>query len=148
MNGNPVGLFTAFSTFPAQNRIAIRAAKPRTPLRAVVAIIIRGTTAEALGISSAVDQQSARIHRQPTLTIEVNQRILPIWQAPSAPVGFQKVSFDTTSDLKAARIALTEERVDSGHDANKERQALRAPSSTILKISKNFRRASVRRCVH
>ena len=71
-----------------------------------------------------------------------------MWQAPSAPVGFQDVSFDMTADPNAFRTALTEERVVTGYDADKERQALRTPSSTILKMSEDFRRAAVGRRTH
>lgn len=66
MNGYPVGLISALSTFPAQKRIAMRAAKPRTPLRIVVAIIVRGTTVEAFGISSAACQQTVSAYPSKT----------------------------------------------------------------------------------
>ena len=67
MNGYPVGLFAAVSMSPAQNRMAMRAAKPRTPLRMVVATIVLGTTVEASWISSAVYKQSAYSHEYDTL---------------------------------------------------------------------------------
>lgn len=54
MNGYPVGLISSFSTSPAQKNIAMRAAKPRTPLSMVVAIIVRGANVEAFAISSVV----------------------------------------------------------------------------------------------
>ncbi len=46
---------------PEIRTIAIRAAKPRTPLITVAAIIVRGTTVDAFGISSAICQQSANL---------------------------------------------------------------------------------------
>ena len=42
----------------------------------------------------------------------------------------------------------TGKRVKPGYDAHKERQALRAPSSTILTMPKHFRHAAVRRRAH
>lgn len=45
----------------------MRAAKPGIPLRIVVAIIVRGTTVEAFGISSAGHQHLGHIHQYPML---------------------------------------------------------------------------------
>src|SRR3954465_14472099 len=54
MNGYPVGLIKAFSTSERLNRMAMRAAKPKTPLMRTEVTIERGTTTEALWISSAI----------------------------------------------------------------------------------------------
>lgn len=71
-----------------------------------------------------------------------------MWQALSAPVGFKDVSLGMTTGPKAYKVGLTEERVNTAYDADKERQALHAPSSTILKLSEHIRRAAVVRRAH
>lgn len=53
MNGYPVGVFSALSTFPIQNRTDIVIAKPRAPFKRIVNIMLRGTLIEASLASSA-----------------------------------------------------------------------------------------------
>lgn len=45
--GNLVGVFTASSTLPIQNRVAISIPKPRTPLIAMLSIRLWGTAVDA-----------------------------------------------------------------------------------------------------
>jgi hypothetical protein len=48
IKGNPVGVFSAASISPRQNRSASKSASPRTPLTIMVVTMAQGTTVEAL----------------------------------------------------------------------------------------------------
>lgn len=63
MNGKPVGLASASSTLPMQKRMAISIAKPIIPLTVIDTSITRGTTVDALWISSAIVSESVKVLR-------------------------------------------------------------------------------------